>query len=199
MPVSTQTVPGRTRCFRWPRCVLLALAGVFPMLVPAPSALAREVSKEYRIKAAFLYNFTKFVEWPPERFPSADAPVLIGVLGGNPFERVLEETVRGKTVNGRPVRIVPLDDARKLGGVHVVFLADRARSCSGEFAQAPTASVLTVGECDDDEDCGAVINFRTVGDKVRFEINITAAEARGLKLSAHLQKLATSVHRKPAE
>ncbi len=180
--------------WRW---LWVGLLGVCSLGVGGSIALAApgDISKEYRIKAAFLYNFTKFVEWPAGRFSSDEAPVLIGVLGRNPFGTVLEETVEGRTVNGRPVRVVLLDSAQRLAEVHVVFMAEGSPSCREEFAKAPDAGVLTVGECEEDAACGAVINFLTVGDKVRFEISIPAAEARGLKLSAHLQKLAMTVHR----
>lgn len=182
---------------RWRRPLLFLLLGALLGTWFTPQLGAAEVSKELRIKAAFLYNFTKFVEWPAGRFESEEAPLLIGVLGADAFRGVLEETVRGRSVDGRPVQVVRLTGAAELGRVHMVFIGEGAEDCRVAFAQAPEASVLTVGECDGPEGGGAAINFRTVGDKIRFEINIAAAEARGMKLSAHLQKLATAVYRKP--
>jgi hypothetical protein len=184
---------------RWRRPRRFLMLGAMLAMMLAPQVWSREASKEDRIKAAFLYNFTKFVEWPAERFPEEDTAVTIGVLGDALFANVLEETVRGRMVNGRPVEVVRLEEARQMDGVHVVFLAGSEKRCGVEFSKMPVAGVLTVGECAHAMPCGAVIHFRIVGDKVRFEIDVAAAEERTLKVSAHLQKLAMKVHRKGAD
>lgn len=182
---------GFRRNWRMPAAILGALVALSAGAFAAEPA----ASKEYKIKAAFLYNFTKFVEWPEERFATADAPIVIGVLGPNPFSAELEATVQGRKVNARSVRIVRLESADKAAGVHLLFISAAADEAYASAVRAEKEGVLTVGETDRFAELGGVITFKTVGDKVRFEVNVAAAEARGLKLSAQLQKLATAVRR----
>lgn len=187
MPTAAQrarTFPGR---------MVVLLLGL--MLGLCHARADTEVSKEYRIKAAFLYNFTKFVEWPPERFADDEAPIVIGVLGDDPFGRALEETVQDRKVNARPVRVVKLNDEAGAAAAHVVFVAEHSENRFETFIRDHAGSVLTVGESPRAAELGSVIVFRTIGDKVRFEVNVGAAERRGLKISAQLQKLATAVRR----
>ena len=169
-------------------CVLMALASF-------ARAAESEVSKEYRIKAAFLYNFTKFVEWPPERFGAPQAPIVIGVLGDNPFGAVLEETVKNRKVNARAVEVIQLASPEDAARAHVVFVSADAGSRYETFVRTNSWGILSVSETRNDAHFGQVINFSTAGDKVRFEVDINAAEKRGLRVSAQLQKLASSVRR----
>lgn len=156
----------------------------------APGA---EVAKGIQIKAAFLYNFTKFVEWPPESFSAPDSAIVIGVLGEGPFGEELEKVVRGRRVNGRPIAILALPAAGDAGVVHVLFVPDGAEA---RFDGETAAGVLTVGDSDRFAALGGMITFVPEADKVRFIINLEAAERAGLKVSAQLLKLATKVHRK---
>jgi hypothetical protein len=174
------------------RQILFALGLALGAVTAAGAEL---ISKEYQIKAAFLYNFTKFVEWPTDRFVSKDAPLVIGVLGKNPFGDELATLVRDRRVNGHPISIVQLQSAAEIAGTHVVFIAAGEESRLGSLNGLWPPGVLAVGESTRFATFGAV-NFTKVDDKVRFEIDISVAERGGLKISAQLQKLASSVRRK---
>jgi hypothetical protein len=166
----------------------LALAGC----AFAPLARA-EVTKEYQVKAAFLYNFTRFVEWPAACFPRPDSPIVIGLFGRNPFGDELQKVVRDRKVNGHPIVVVQLTTMVGAGPLQAVFVAaGEERRFERELAASPRLGVLTVGETERFADSGGIVNFTTVDDKVRFEINAAAAESAGLKVSAQLQKLASA-------
>lgn len=163
------------------------------MLGPLP--LRADVSKEYQLKAAFLYNFAKFVEWPAERFANETSPIVIGVVGRNPFEAELANIVKGRTVNGRAIVVKSITTASEVRSLHLLFLP------GGEETRLPAAAwrdvaVVTVGESAEFAALGGTITFTQEGDKVRFEINLATAERDGLKISAQLLKLAASVRRK---
>lgn len=172
-------------------CGLLLLAG------PGGDSPAAEAPKEYQIKAAFLYNFTKYIEWPKERFPDADSPVVIAILGDNPFGNDLIEAVAGRLVFGRQVVVVPAASDDEARAAHLLFVpAGEERRFSEMAPVLQGASVVTVGESERFFSLGGVITFVRVGDQVRFNINLAVAERDGLKLSAQLLRLATSVRRR---
>lgn len=161
-------------------------------------AVATPVAKEYEVKAAFLYNFTKYVEWPKESFAGPDDPIVIGILGGNPFGEELENIVKGRTVNGRPVVVVNVRTVAELKRVSVLFVpAGQEVLLNGALKNFDDATVLTVGETERFAALGGAIVFKNVDDKVRFSINIAAAERARLKISSQLQKLALVVRRQP--
>ncbi len=156
-----------------------------------------EVTKEYQIKAAFLYNFTKFVEWPADHFATADAPIVIGVLGKNPFGDELGNIVQGRKVNGRAIVITAVVSATEVAAVDLVFVAaGEEPRLEGLVAVLHAHGVLTVGESPRFVALGGIINFVLEGDKIRFEIDTAAAERSGLRLSSQLLKLAAVVRRK---
>lgn len=153
-----------------------------------------QTATEYQIKAAFLYNFIKFVQWPPESFPDEDQPFVIGILGDDPFGPILDRVVQGKLVNGRKLVVWRSDTLTQLRGAHLVFISrserGRLRQVLRELAGKP---ILTVSEIDGFARLGGMINFRMQGDRVRFEINPEAVRAAGLKMSSKLLSLATIV------
>lgn len=155
------------------------------------------VSKEYQIKAAFLYNFTKFVEWPPQRFETTASPIRIGVLGTNPFGDELELIVRGRKINGRELKIKILESTNEATTVDLLFVtAGEEKRITDDMAKIQSAGVLTVGESKQFGELGGIIIFTKVAGKIRFEINQDSAEQAGLKISAQLLKLADGVHKK---
>lgn len=182
--------PPRRARRRWPawRCGLLLLGlGALP--------LRADVFKEYPVKAAFLYNFTKFVEWPPARFADETSPIIIGVLAVNPFDGQLEKIVQGRIVNGRVIVVKLVSTADEVATVHLLFVP------AGEETRLPAATwqnapVVAVGESENFAALGGTITFTREGDKVRFQINLAVAEQSRLKISAQLLKLATVVRRK---
>ena len=178
------------------RPVLARWLGWLGWLALGTLPLHAEVAKEYQLKAAFLYNFTKFIEWPPERFETAGSPMVIGVLGVNPFGDDLEKIVEGRTVNGRAIQVKFLPSAAEVGAVHLLFVPAGEETLLPASAWQHTA-IVTVGESPDLAARGGMIIFTQVAGKLRFEINLVAAERNGLKISAQLLKLATVVRRQP--
>jgi hypothetical protein len=152
---------------------------------------------EYQVKAAFLYNFVKFVEWPSEAFASETAPIVIGVLGDSPFGTDLEKMIKGKTINGRELAVRPVS-MPELKLCQIVFICRSEKKRINEvFRALQGSSTLTVGELDRFTESGGMINFVMEGNKVRFEIKGDAAKQAGLKISSKLLSLALKKEGKP--
>jgi hypothetical protein len=151
-------------------------------------------ASEYQVKAAFLYNFTKFVEWPAEVFPSADAPLQICVLGQDRFGRDFDDLIAGRIVNGHRLQALRLSDERSAKACQIVFIASSDKREMQRVLQGlKGTSILTVGDTAGFADMGGMINFVLDGNRVRFEINPKAAEQARLKLSARLLTVAKLV------
>jgi hypothetical protein len=160
----------------------------------APSALHAQ-TKEYQVKAAFLYNFAQFVSWPETAFTNADEPFQIGVLGENPFGGDLKETIRGETIHGRRIVIIESRQAENLAGCQIIFVNKAEAGHADEiFSKLSSKPVLTVSEVSGFARRGGVINFYRDGSKVRFEINPDAAEKSGLKLGSELLSVGKIIH-----
>lgn len=151
---------------------------------------------EYQVKAAFLYNFGKFVEWPPQAQPSNSFTIC--VLGQDPFGPVLDELIKGRSLQGKKLVARRPERVEDAGNCQILFISS---SENGRLAQILGAlrgrSVLTVGEAERFAHRGGMINFRLEGSKVRFEINLDAAEHEGLTVSSQLLKLATIIRESP--
>jgi len=171
------------------------------LLWAAPSnagaaAGAAAPARECEIKAAFLYNFTKFVDWPERTFANADAPIVIGVFGESPCAQELERLTKDRKVNGRTLVVRRIASAAEAKVTQLLFVGSAQEAqFAGLEPAIESLPVLTVGESPRFVTLGGAIDFVPQGDKIRFEINIDAAEHAGLKISAQLQKLATVVHR----
>jgi hypothetical protein len=159
-----------------------------------------DISKEYQIKAVFLFNFTQFVEWPVATFPTNDTPICIGILGNDPFGPSLEETVQGETIGNRKLVIQRSHQVEDLKNCHLLFISKSEQGHVPEILSAlnPTA-VLTVSEVDGFTLNGGNINFYLEGNKVRFEINPDTARSRGIKLSSQLLRLGKIINRESIE
>ncbi len=155
-------------------------------LVLAASAVlhGQEATLEYRVKAAFLFNFAKFVEWPPE---TAGGPLAICVAGRNVFGESLSDIVRGETINGRPIEVRVILEPEP--GCHVIFVP-RGAAVTAYLRAARELPSLTVGESPDFIGLGGIVNFTLEGTNVRFEIDSAAAERVGLRISSRLLRLA---------
>lgn len=147
---------------------------------------AQEVALEYRVKAAYLFNFTKFVEWPAAAFQN-DKSFSICVAGRNPFGTALTTTLDGETAAGLPLasRVV---DSSEAASCHVLFVP-RGVAAAPYLRDTATAPVLTVGESPDFVEQGGAIKFVLDGGRVRFEINQQAAERAQLRISSRLLQL----------
>jgi hypothetical protein len=165
-------------------------------LAPARRVGAQGVS-EYELKAAFVYNFAKFIEWPDDSFSAPDDPFVIGVLGDDPIASMLVRNLAGKTVRER--RLV----TRRFGGVselercHILFIAgSEAPRLAAALQAVGRQPVVTVGESDGFAQHGGVVGFLMEGARLRFEVNLDAAERANLRISSQLLKLATRVLRR---
>jgi YfiR/HmsC-like len=149
---------------------------------------------EYRIKAAFLYNFAKFVEWPPQAFKNPTDPIGICVLGKNPFGDALAAAVAGKTLGVRTFQVREITNDQQAAACQIVFVSSSERSRLGSlFTMIGSSAVLTVGDMDNFAVDGGIINFKIDSGTVRFQINIVAARKQQLHISAKLLSLAEIV------
>jgi hypothetical protein len=157
------------------------------------SALAADAPNvEYRIKAAYIFNFAKFVSWPSAAFASADAPIVIGILGKDPFGSELDQTIAGKTIERHPLKAKRLGETGAINGCHILFISDLDRIRLPEILEkASRLSILTVGETDDFTDIGGMIRFFKHDNNIRFEVDLVPVEAAGLKISSKLLQVAT--------
>ena len=156
----------------------------------APGVPEQQVD-EYRVKAAFLYNFAKFVEWPAGAFQKPKEPISICVLGQNPFGRSLEDTLAGREIEGRTLAVRNVSNIKQVTGCHVLFVGSAGSAkLLPMLRDMNTPGVLTVGESDTSIAEGAVINFTMEGAKVHFEISLDAAEREQLRISSRLLSLA---------
>ncbi|HWF39006.1 MAG TPA: YfiR family protein [Candidatus Acidoferrales bacterium] len=150
---------------------------------------------EYQVKAAFLFNFAKFVDWPPGTYANAQSPFAICVLGDDPFGHVLENTLAGKSLGAHPVVLRRTKDLAEARRCQVVFVSSSEMHRYGEVVEGVRgARVLLVGETDGFASSGGAIEFTLEGNHVRFAINPEAAQRAGLTLSSKLLMLARIVH-----
>lgn len=161
--------------------------GTLALVLVAAVSSAQDIPLEYRVKAAYLFNFTKFVEWPEGAIPAA-TPLTMCVAAPNPFGPALAEIVRGELVDGRPIttRVV-----RGASGCHVLFVPAGVNAVP-YLLEARTKPILTVGESPDFLRDGGIVNFVTQDGKVRFQINHDAASQVHLRVSSRLLRLALS-------
>jgi hypothetical protein len=154
---------------------------------------AAPANRESAVKAAFLYKFAAFVEWPAGTFAREDVPLVIGVLGDEAVATDLEQIVAGRTLDGRPVAVRRLREAESAEGMHILLLGPGREPRVRELAAAFPGPVLVVTEQDNGLRLGGVLNFSTDDGRVRFSASPAAAEARGLRLSARLLAVAKAV------
>ncbi len=146
---------------------------------------------EYRVKAAFLYNFAKFVEWPADAFKSATDPITICVLG-NPFGDRLTATINGKQIDDRRLAVREISDAAEASGCQILFVAGEKKRAA-LFGHVKTQPILTVGESGNFAAAGGVVAFKLDGGRVRLQINVFAADRARLRISSKLLSLAEIV------
>ena len=160
-------------------------------------SLRAQSPDEYHVKAAFLYNFAKFIDWPPNAASNATDSFTICVLGRDPFGHALDDVVSGKSIDGHPFLVRRLPDRRQVGGCRILFVnAPERGQFSANFTESRQPGVLTVTDSSGTIAEGAVIVFTIDQGRVRFEINLTAAEKENLKVSSRLLSLAAAVKKR---
>jgi hypothetical protein len=167
------------------------------VLLAAVMLLAGSVGaapSEYQVKAVFLFNFSRFVEWPDSAFASREAPFVIGVFGYDPFGDQLEEATRGETVNGRPLVIRRLRDAGEAGDCQILFMhrSEEARM-SAVLTALDHRSTLTVSDLDVAGQRGVMIALATQDNRIRLRVNVNSARAARLTISSKLLRSAEIV------
>jgi hypothetical protein len=171
--------------------------GLLPALLLCAGLLRAQPVSEYEIKAAFLYKFASFVQWPaalPGAPPAAARPMCIGVLGADRFGSSLDQIVRGKLVGGREFTVERLHSTDQALHCEIVFISSSEQSRIGEILSIlRTKPVLTVSEVPGFCEKGGLINLKVADSAVRFEINVAAGERAGLRFSSKLLSLAMIV------
>jgi len=165
-------------------------------LVAAPFLRAGENGGvgEYDVKAAFLLNFIRYTEWTGLKAPTGTGPLVIGVLGKNPFGNKLERIARATRIHGREVRVVELTSTEDLQGAEVVFLSGRDPvTVQDEVESLSGRGLLTVGDDPLAVEWGAALAFVPEGSKIRFAVNRSAARKQGVKISSKLMELAVEI------
>ncbi|MEW6072882.1 MAG: YfiR family protein [Planctomycetota bacterium] len=214
--ISSRRPRGRARARRgWIRTILSALlslsvltgaTGPDPLPVPQTEKEAREIAA---IKAALMYKFVKFVEWPATRFAERTSPIVVGVIGKDPFGTILDQTFAGKEHDKRPFVVRRYEKVEDISACHILFVAQSEKKQLERIAGAVQGrSVLLVGDWPDFATLGGIVNFYlestrnddgTESVKVKFEINADEAKAQKIKISSQLLKLARPVKKKGQE
>ncbi len=168
--------------------LVLACAGAKP-----PCAQA-EISREYQIKALFLFNFAQFVQWPSAAFARADEPFRIGILGDDPFDGFLDETVRGENIGGHPLVIQRYASVGDVKDCQILFVSRSESAQLGEILDAVKGrNILTVGDMEGFLKSGGIIRFVTEENKIHFRIDLDAAKNVNLVISSQVLRLAEIV------
>lgn len=188
-PSDTLPRPGRRR-------LACLLAGALLISAAAPLMAQGGAGMERKVKAAFLYKFLGYAEFPPSAFADAAAPVVIGVVEAEGLAAELARIVAGRTVQSRPIAVKQFKEGEVPAGVHLLFVggSDGARVRSVLKAAQP-APMLVVTEAENGLRQGSVINFKIVDERVRFDISLEAADKNSVKLSSRLLTVANHVHK----
>ena len=173
---------------------LLAVGIASVLLGPSCLHAQRSSPSEYEVKAAYLYDFGKFVAWPARVAASDDFPIC--VLGQDPFGPTFDATIAGETINGKKVVVNRITKPQDALSCHILFISASEESQLKEIlATIDKTSVLTVSDISQFTRRGGMIQFVTDANRVRFEVNVTTAERAGLTLSSQLLKVAINVRK----
>jgi hypothetical protein len=185
----------RRRLARWAIACAAALAGVAAAQPATPQA-SGSIALERRVKAAFIYKFLGYTDFPAQAFSEPDGPVIIGIVGADDVAAEVARIVAGRIVNHHRVLVRQFRENDAPGQVHLLFVAGSDGARVGRVLRAwPARPMLLVTECDDGLQHGSVINFRIVDQHVRFDVSLDAAERNNIKLSSRLLTVANRVQK----
>jgi hypothetical protein len=179
----------------WRQSIALVLAALLSSACAPTDWAQANPPGEYQLKAAFLFNFAKFIDWPPTSFSNPQSPFVICILGPDPFGRAMDEVLRDKSIDNRPVAIERFKDIAPARQCQMLFVSQSESARLADIIQQVRGTgVLLVGESDGFAAAGGTIQFALEDNRVRFLINTDAAERAGLKVSSKLLSLAHVVH-----
>jgi hypothetical protein len=175
----------------------LATALLLPGGFPASAQIARPT--DYQVKAAYLYNFGRFIQWPTTSDASKSGSFQVCIFGRDPFGSTLDHVLAGESISGKPVIARRLSNIQESSGCRILFLSADEESEMNQVLQGlDNEAVLTVSDIPRFSQRGGMIQFVLEGNRVRFEVNLAAAQHAGLTLSSELLKVAAAVHGSPA-
>ena len=170
---------------------LLAIALGVGLLGARPAAAQGVRASASEVQAVFLFNFAQFVDWPAEAFPDPQAPLVIGILGKDPFGSILDQTVQGERIRGRPFRVERYRRVEDIKDCQILFISrSEAKRLDGILAALKGRPVLTVSNGDDFERSGGIIRFILDESKIRLSVDLEAAQAARLTFSSKLLRSA---------
>jgi hypothetical protein len=150
--------------------------------------------QESQVRSVFLYNFTQFVEWPPESFAKPDSPLIIGIVGNDPFGNVLQETMRNEIINGHPLIVQYFNKVEDIKTCHILYInLTKSEQFKHVFDYLANQNILTVGDAVNFSKQGGMIRFFTENNKTRIRINLDEVKERKLTVSSKLLRLAEVV------
>jgi hypothetical protein len=179
----------RVKPMHWKAAVMLLC---FALLMP--SMLRANQAAEYELKAAFLYNFTQFVEWPESAFSAPDSPFQLCLVGEDPFGRTLDDAVTTEFVRTHPIVVRRILEVDSTSSCHMIFVSNRSKiAFESVLKETQGHPVLVVGELPDFAEKGGTIGFRLVNRRIQLAINLAAARSAKLQISSKLLRLSTIV------
>ena len=158
------------------------------------SQIRAQAFKEYDLKATFLYHLAQFVDWPPDAFPTEETPLVIGVLGADPFGKILDEIVQGEVVKNRKLSVKRYHSMEEITNCHILFISPSESAHLDQiFSSLKKRNILTVGDTEGFAQRGGMVRFMIEKNKIRLRINLDSAKAASLTISSKLLRAATLV------
>lgn len=173
---------------RWTR-----LLAAISLAALALGAIAQQQASESELKAAYLYRFLSFIEWPAGRFAGPQAPIVVAVAGAPEIAEQLSLAAQGRSAQGRPIAVRALGPRDDPAGAHVLFIGGRAAGRLAALARSASPATLVVSDSDGALDAGSMINFIEVEGRLRFIVALDAAERAGLRISSRMLAVASEV------
>ena len=163
----------------------------FLLLLLFPLQGQNTLRQEYEVKAAFLFHFSQFVDWPASAFSAPSDPFIIGILGEDPFGKFLDDLVRGETMKGHPIIVTRYQTLQEIDSAHILFITkDMAQSLGEVLALVQNKNMLTVSDMPGFARQGGIVRFYIASNKIKFQVNLDAAKSNGLTMSSKLLRLA---------